>query len=179
MTLVDPTEGIGMNTTTLYYSNSLCDCVDIETGVTYYDFPDWHTSTYDNIDWWEWYGTATLSSCPLSPYLTAYYGWPDAHDDGGADLSGWMLTSGVSHSVPLCGLNIDLYSDIWYINGEYGFDPGWSHCTFGASTDIDLCGGLTFTPGIHYQVMIEDDVDDDAVNEDDELWTTLSLAYNF
>jgi hypothetical protein len=160
---------------TLYWEGNICDAIDVELGFIYYDF------IHLNSDWdyFEGYGVFTLSSLPLSPYFGAYYGWPKHSSVGG---EGWNTTIGVSHSVPLgglciCGsdpLTLDLAADVWYNGGQYNFETGWSHATFGASTTIPLPCNFEFTPGVWYQLSMEDDI-----NDEDEWWASLSLAYTW
>lgn len=156
------------------YSCSPVDGIDMELGWIYYDFIHLD-STYD---YHEPYGVLTLSCLPLSPYFGAYYGFPK-HDSVGGE--GWNTTLGVSHSKDLCQsfcgqgpISLDLAADVWYNGGQYNVDTGWSHATFGGALNIPLSEKLTFSPGLYYQLSMED-----TINEEDEWWTTLSLAYSW
>jgi long-subunit fatty acid transport protein len=53
-------------------------------------------------------------------------------------------------------------------------DHDWSHAVFGASTGFTVTDKLTFTPGIYYQISM-----DDSVNPEDEYWFSLSMTYTF
>jgi hypothetical protein len=159
----------------IYWEGNMAEYVDVTLGFWYYDFI--HLDS--DADFYEWYGVFTLSQLPLSPYFGAYYGH-EKHDDTSGE--GWNTTFGVSHSVPLGGLTfcgsdplaLDLGADVWYNGGQYNVDTGWTHATFGGSIAIPLAENLELTPGIHYQLSMED-----TVNEEDEWWTTLSLAYTW
>ncbi len=156
-----------------YYSCSPVDGLDMELGWIYYDFihldSEW--------DYHEAYGVFTLSSLPLSPYFGAYYGFPK-HDSVGGE--GWNTTLGVSHSADLCqsfcgeSVTLDLAADVWYNGGQYNVDTGWSHATFGGALSVPLSEKLTFSPGLYYQLSMEDDI-----NDEDEWWTVLSLQYSW
>jgi len=159
----------------VYWEGNIAEKVDVELGYIYYDFIHLDSRS----DFMEWYGVFTLSSLPLSPYFGAYYGH-EKHDDTLGE--GWNTTLGVSQSVPLggltlCGsdpLSLDLAADVWYNGGQYYADTGWSHATFGGSVTVPLPGKLELTPGVWYQVSMEDDI-----NTEDEWWATLSLAYSW
>lgn len=156
------------------YSCSPVEGVDMELGWIYYDFI--HLDS--EYDYHEPYGVLTLSCLPLSPYFGAYYGFPK-HDEVGGE--GWNTTLGVSHSADLCQsfcgqgpLSLDLSAEVWYNGGQYNVDTGWSHAIFGSALNMPLSEKLTFTPGVYYQVSMEDDI-----NDEDEWWTMLSLAYSW
>lgn len=159
---------------TVYWGGDIADCIDVELGFIYYDFI--HLDS--RADFMEYYGTFTLSDMPLSPYFGAYYGH-EKHDDTLGE--GWNTVIGGSHSLPLCGLTcggteltLDLAADVWYNGGQYNVDTGWSHATFGGGVTFPLCENLEFTPGLYYQLSMEDEI-----NDEDEWWATLSLAYTW
>jgi len=99
------------------------------------------------------------------------------------DVSGWVHVLGLGYDLSLPDLFpdmpeqvISLMTDLTY-NGGYGAaaaDHDWSHATLGASTSFSIAENLAFTPSIYYQISM-----DDSVNDEDEVWTTLSLAYAF
>ncbi|KXK31675.1 MAG: hypothetical protein UZ16_OP3001002783 [Candidatus Hinthialibacteria bacterium OLB16] len=165
---------------TVYYTKScLNDCLSTEVGMTYYDI---FNQDSEKLDVWEWYGKFTLSKMPLQPHVYFYYDVPKRRANGG---EGWMTCLGGSHScelgaMPLFGSNdpvtLSFSGDVWYNGGGYfpGIDTGWTHAVFGSAMTIPLCHDLTFTPGIYYQISMED-----TINKDDELWTQLSLAYSW
>ena len=161
---------------TLYWGGDIAEFVEVEAGMIYYDFVRQNS---ENLDYWEWYGVFTLSDLPLSPHFGAYYGRPKRGSNGG---EGWNTTFGVSHSVELGGLTfcgsdplaLDLAADVWYNGGQYNVDTGWSHATFGGSITIPLPSNLELTPGVWYQASFEDEI-----NDEDEFWATLSLAYTW
>ena len=159
---------------TVYWEGDIADCIDVELGFVYYDLI--HLDS--RADFMEYYGTFTLSDMPLSPYFGAYYGH-EKHDDTLGE--GWNTVIGGSHSLPLCGLafggtdlTLDLAADVWYNGGQYNVDTGWSHATFGGGVTFPLCENLEFTPGLYYQLSMEDEI-----NDEDEWWATLSLAYTW
>jgi hypothetical protein len=73
---------------------------------------------------------------------------------------------------------LNLHSEVVYNDGigpaGQDVDHDWSNAVFGVSTDISLAENLTFTPGIYYQISMEESVDDE-----DELWSTFGLKYKF
>jgi hypothetical protein len=164
----------------IYYTKScLDDCISTEVGMVYYDI---FNQDSEKLDFWEWYGKFTLSKMPLQPHAYFYYGVPKRRANG---TEGWMTCLGGSHScelgaMPCFGstdpMTLTFTGDVWYNGGEFysGVDTGWTHAVFGSSLTIPLPCNFSFTPGVYYQVSMED-----TINEDDEWWTQLSLAYTW
>jgi len=73
-------------------------------------------------------------------------------------------------------MSLTFTGDLWYNGGAYyyGVDTGFTHAVFGSALTIPLCHNISFTPGVYYQLSMED-----TINEDDEWWTQLSLAYTW
>ena len=68
-------------------------------------------------------------------------------------------------------------SQVVYNNGVDAtgmVDHDWSHAVFGLSTEFALNKNLIFTPGIYYQISM-----DDSANPEDEYWFSLSMSYTF
>lgn len=98
-------------------------------------------------------------------------------------VSGWVHVLGLGYDLSLPDLFpdmpeqvISLMTDLTFNDGygAAGVDHDWSHATVGASTSFPIVENLSFTPGVYYQISM-----DDSVNTDDEFWTSLSLAYAF
>jgi hypothetical protein len=74
---------------------------------------------------------------------------------------------------------LKLHSEIVFNDGVdprgIGVDHDWTNAVFGVSTDFELKENVTLTPGIYYQLTM-----DDSINPDnDETWCTLGLKYAF
>jgi len=54
-------------------------------------------------------------------------------------------------------------------------DHDWSHAVFGVSTDLDFGSGIVFTPGVFYQLTLNNSINED----DEELWASLTLKWSF
>ncbi len=70
---------------------------------------------------------------------------------------------------------ITLMTDLTYNDGYAAADADhdWSHATFGASTDMTV-NDMTFTPALYWQASM-----DDSVNDEDELYATLTMSFSF
>lgn len=162
----------------LSWKGDLCDGMDVEFGGNYYDL---FRLDGDKGDFWESYGILTLSKLPLSPHFGAYYAWPYNDEKKG---EGWMTDIGVIKPVPIpaCAAlgtpatALLLSADLWYNGGAWSgrVDPGWAYAEFKAMAPIPLPCNLTLIPGVTYQLSIEDTVD-----EDDELYASLALQYQW
>lgn len=165
---------------TVYYTKSCLDgCLATEVGMTYYDL---FRQSSEALDFWEWYGKFTLSKMPLQPHAYFYYALPKNTSNG---AEGWMTCLGGSHTCELGAfpcfgspdpMSLTFTGDLWYNGGAYyyGVDTGFTHAVFGSALTIPLCNNISFTPGVYYQLSMED-----TINEDDEWWTQLSLAYTW
>ena len=51
-----------------------------------------------------------------------------------------------------------LSGDVAFRDGLGGTDHDWSHVVFSASSGIKITENITLTPGIFYQISMEDDV---------------------
>ena len=100
--------------------------------------------------------------------------------------SGWAHIFMLDYPLVVGGLLPDTPEQVFNLHTEVVFNDGvgpagqnvdqdWSNVVFGVSTGINLSDDLVLTPGVYYQVTMEDTVNDDK----DELWTTLSMTYKF
>jgi len=116
--------------------------------------------------------------------------WPAGCNYENHNEGGWVHLFGIRYDLSILGLlknraqqDVHLSADIAYNDGtgancnaqaNTGVDHDWSHAVFGISTDFELSDDITFTPGIYYQVSM-----DDSVNTSDEYWISLSLTHKF
>ncbi len=122
--------------------------------------------------------------------------WPAESDSfvGSQDIPG--ITSGTAsgfahifmldYALPVEDLLPDVPEQILRLHAEAVFNDGvdprgigvdhdWTNAVFGIATDFELAEGVTLTPGIYYQVTM-----DESINEDqDEMWATLGVKYEF
>jgi hypothetical protein len=130
--------------------------------------------------------------CPwgIVPRYIVSSEWPAGSNYENHNEGGWVHLFGIGYDLSMPSLlenraeqDVHLSADIAYNDGtgancnaqaNTGVDHDWSHAVFGISTDFEVSDDLTFTPGIYYQVSM-----DDSVNTSDEYWTSLSLTYKF
>ncbi len=121
----------------------------------------------------------------LVPYYAFSHVWPAHSNSNASDNGGWIHAFGLDYGIPLSALLPDmpkeqilkLSSQVVYNSGVGAtgmVDHDWSHAVFGASTGFSITDKLTFTPGIYYQISM-----DDSVNPEDEYWFSLSMTYTF
>jgi len=154
------------------------ESVDLKLGGGYLDF--WRLDS-EKADFWEVYGIMRFRGLPFKPHIEAHYGWPSDSDRSG---EGWSTSLGIEHMYPLkdvslCGikpLGIKLTGDIWYNGGELytRSETGWSFATFAAAMPIPIAENMMFIPAVYYQWSIED-----TLNDDDEVYASLTLQYNW
>ncbi|MHC4499191.1 MAG: TorF family putative porin [Planctomycetota bacterium] len=116
--------------------------------------------------------------------------WSGSRAPAGGSASGWGHVLMLDYMMSIPGLlpetpeqPLRFHTELVYNDGFHpcGGDPtvgpvdhDWSNVVFGAETDFDLGYNLTLTPGLYYQISMED-----TVNDDDELWAILGLTYKF
>ncbi|TFG62217.1 MAG: hypothetical protein E4H28_07925 [Gemmatimonadales bacterium] len=163
---------------TLAYGTTLFDgksfAIDAGANYIYYDFPN-----LKNIADTEEVGLslAMPSLLPLgSSYLVpSYYVGRLYPAKEGGPKGGLFHVLGLSYDLPIGGDRaLNLCADVTYNTGAFDAPPGWSHATFGVSTDIETKLGLTVTPSLNYQATFED-----AVHDSDEVWAGMSVSYSF
>jgi hypothetical protein len=104
----------------------------------------------------------------------------------GGTASGWAHIFMLDYALTTNGLLPNSPEQVWNLHAEAVFNDGvgpagqnvdhdWSNAVFGVSTDFDLAENLTFTPGVYYQVTMDDSVNDDK----DETWANLGLKFSF
>ena len=166
---------------TLFYGNKLFEGeayqMNYALGWTYFNYPKANRKT---TAMQEVFGSVSMPDiCPMGfvPSYTVISTWPSQGDSDLSDAaSGWIHVIGLGYDLQdiLPEQPIHLQADVVYNDGAYGVDNDWSHVLFGASTGFDLGNDLTFTPGIYYQISMED-----TVNTSNEFWFSTSISYNF
>ena len=178
---------------TLSYSNSLYEYETYATNYTvgwmYYYHPDGPapgvpSGLSDCMDWQEAFATLSWPEmCPegVVPSYTVIKMWPAKENSVSSEISGWLHILGLSYDLSIEGLLPDTPEQILHLSvatvyndGVGDVDSDWSHAVLGVSTDFDLGGDCTLTPGVYFQSSWEDDV-----NEEDELWCSLGVSYAF
>ena len=181
---------------TLYYQNMLCPdetyAMMYRLGWVYYNYPQGNA---EDADLQEMHAVVSLPKMIPAGIIPSYVLvklWPNSsgsfvgapRSDGTA--SGWahifmldypLTVGGVLPDTPEQVLN--LHAELVYNDGVHpggqNVEHDWSNAVFGVSTGINLADNLVFTPGVYYQVTMEDTVNEDK----DELWTTFSMTYKF
>ena len=166
----------------LTYSNTVCEGqawqTDYAASYIYYDFPDMDSKDADiqefNIDF-SW-----PEICPFGtvPSYTLVYLWGAEGGGDARDIGGFIHVFGISKDIEVAGLEnpLSFSWDLTYNDdaGAADIDHDFSHQTFGLSTSFDGIGSGTLTPGVYYQVSMED-----TVNTQDEFWTGISYSLSF
>jgi hypothetical protein len=74
---------------------------------------------------------------------------------------------------------LNLHSEVVFNDGVgpagQNVDHDWTNAVFGVSTDFDVAENVSITPGLYYQITMDDSVNDDK----DELWVSVGAKYKF
>ena len=117
-----------------------------------------------------------------APVPSYYLGrlWPTEHDSLVSGISGFLHVFGLTYNlaVPNPGTQdqpqlFKLYSDLTYNDGFGGAGHGWSHMTFGTSTDL-TAGKVIITPALNYQVSLKN-----SLTPENGFWGGVTFTYRF
>jgi len=183
---------------TLYYANSVLEdrpcTTNYNVGWVYYNYPDNSSGDYDLqelhaiLSWPKLLGIEGLvpSYCLVKLWPSESGSLVGSRAAGTGTASGWahiflldypMTVTGLLPEVPEQVLN--WHAELVYNDGVHPLggnaDHDWSNAVIGVSTDFDLGSGVTFTPGVYYQISMDESVNPD----DDEVWATVGLKYAF
>ena len=165
---------------TLFESESYA--TDVAANYIYYDFTDEPTRAADAMELGVAFAWPDI--CPFGIVPSYYVGkiWEARSNSAlGKNYEGWVHVLGLGYDLTVEGLLpnvpeqvISLIAAATYNDGYGGTaEHDWSHVVLGASTSLD-CGPGTFTPALYFQKSM-----DDAVNTEDEFWTSLSYTISF
>jgi len=122
----------------------------------------------------------------LVPYYVNAYVWPAQSGSHGKHNGGCIHAFGLDFWIPVHIVLPDYPDEQQFLKfkSEVVYNSGvgatglvehdWSHAVFSFSTDFALSENLTFSPGIYYQLSMEE-----TVNTEDEYWFSLSMSYDF
>ncbi len=172
----------------LYYGGSVFDETPCAMNYTfnwlYYDFFDGPTRGSDLQELMAQFSWPELLPAGIVPNYTVGKLWPARSGSAALKhIGGWVHVLGLGYDLTMPGIGpetpeqvVSLMADVTYNDGygSAGADHDWSHATVGASTSFEVAENLDFTPGVYYQISM-----DDSVNPNDEVWTSLSLTYGF
>ncbi|MHC4418236.1 MAG: TorF family putative porin [Planctomycetota bacterium] len=121
----------------------------------------------------------------LVPCYIVSHVWPAQSSSNASDNGGWIHAVGLDYGIPISVLLPEMpaeqilkLSSLVVYNSGVGatgmVDHDWSHAVVGLSTGFALSKNLIFTPGIYYQISM-----DDSINPEDEYWYSLGMSYTF
>jgi hypothetical protein len=194
---------------TLFYQNKISAGdtyeTDYKVSYVYYNYPDVdarHSSTTFDLQ--------ELNALLAWPNITGVKGlvpaycivklWPSKHDTvvgaanpSGGTASGFAHIFMLNYALPIAGLTSETPEQVLNFHTELvwndGVDPrpyggytssDWSDFLMGVSTDFDLGNSFVFTPGLNYQITMEDNGPIKGVSpKHDICWATLTIKYKF
>ena len=188
---------------TLYYQNMVCPeetyAMMYRLGWVYYNYPQHNSEDADLQEMHAIFSLPKMVPGGLVPSYVLVKLWPNSSGSlvaknldlsagvpSSGTASGWAHIFMLDYPLVVGGILPDTPEQVFNFHTEVVFNDGvgpagqdvdqdWSNAVFGVSTGINLADDLVFTPGVYYQVTMEDTVNDDK----DELWTTFSMTYKF
>jgi len=178
----------------VYYYNSFFEgeayAMDYKISWIYHNFTDSPKKVANSQEIEAEFKWSEICPWGIIPRYIVTSEWPAGSNYENHNEGGWVHFFGIGYDLSMPSLlenraeqDVHLSADIAYNDGtgancnvqaNTGVDHDWSHAVFGISTDLEVSDDLTFTPGIYYQVSM-----DDSVNPSDEYWISLSLTYKF
>jgi hypothetical protein len=128
---------------------------------------------------WEWMFDFTFPNLlpkGFTPRYIAHYEYPAGSGHKYRYITGWVhrFILAYDFKVPQLPSPLVVSSEVAYTDGLGGAAHDWSYATFGLSTSLKSGKHITFTPGIFYQISMED-----TVCDRDVLYCILSMKYKF
>jgi len=165
------------------YENSLLSDTAFETDYEirwlYYDYFRMSSGEADAQEFDFCFSWPQIFPFGLTPtYMLSYlYAAKGSSPAANLEMEGFAHTFGFTCDVnaPQTDLPLAFSWDITYNDGQGGrdIDHDWSHITWGLSTSLDVGPG-SFTPAVFYQTSM-----DDSINNENELWVSLSYTMSF
>lgn len=113
----------------------------------------------------------------LVPKYIVHYEYPAGRNYTNHNAAGWAHRFGLDYDLntPELPNPLHLSSEICYYDGIGGKskDSDWAYTNFGISTKFKMTGNLTFTPGVYYQISMDDSV----AKKDDMTYAILTMTY--
>ena len=189
---------------TPYYQNSLFKdqpyVTHFRAGWVYYAYPQLNSAQSTNLQeahlMLSWPNLLPIKG--LVPTYALVKMWQASEESILLSANAWLHVLMLDYAFPIPSLIgpdlpdqiVELHSEIVY-NGGFSPTPArpvndwhivhpnpdsdWSDAVFGVSTDFKFGHGITFTPGVFYQLTL-----DNSINEDDEeLWAGVTLKWSF
>lgn len=168
----------------LTYANAFNkgDTMQVDYSLTY-TYADYYTTSSEDFDYQDLAATIALPKIHgcFVPHYTLAYSWSGRP----GPTTGWLNSGsegfvhivGTDYNFKVSDLPMTLSANAIFNDGTYGegVDHDWAAIVWGLSTSMKCpFTGAKVTPGIYYQTSM-----DDSVNENDELWTTLSYKFSF
>ena len=183
----------------LYYKNIFKQDQTCETNYElvygYHQFPDMPSHAKNMQEIYTKFSWPRLCPSGIVPQYTIIRAWQaESNATLANDAGGWIHVLGLSYDWIISGMLYDVpehtihtFTEVTYNGNTWGVlntpagatsstdvDHDWSHVLFGVSTDFEITEDLVFTPVLYYQLSM-----DDSVNDSDETWASLSVAYKF
>jgi len=187
----------------IYYAGSVNDeqnyATNYKLGWVYYGFPDEPRSGSARgtaADMQEAFlSLAWPKICPAGfvPSYSLIAMWPSEGKSTVRNNAGMIHVLGLGYDLQVAGMTAETPEQTLHLSAELVYNDGagpgvvpgagttgskvdhdWSHMVLGVATDFDCGNNLTFTPAVYWQNSM-----DDSVNNEDELWVSLSMKYAF
>ena len=166
---------------TLYYTGTaLSDCweTNYRLGWRYFDFIDTASEDADLQEVFIEAEMPKLTGTPMTPHLAVYQLWPAQGGGAVSDTAGTIYLAGFSYGWTfdeMPELPMSFSWDIVFNDGAGGseVDHDWSHMVWGLKTQMQM-GTAKLVPAVYFQNSF-----DNSVNNEDELWGSLSYLLTF
>ena len=161
--------------------------MEVSLNFIYYAYPQLHGTSGDVLELGGGISMPNLFPIGESAIVPSYYGaWlheADEDEEIGPLGGGYhKIALGYDWLVPALIAEqetqaISFTADIHYTDGYFDLDADFTHSTVGVSTSFEY-KGFAVSPAVNYQFTFDDD-DENAINDEDEFWATLSVSYSF
>jgi len=169
--------------TLAYDGTAYEDCpwkTNYQVGWRYYDYIDTSSKDSDVQEVFLTGSMPALTGCAAVPHFGVLQMWPAKGEGLNRAYSGTIYLMGFDYGFTLDQapeLPMTFSWDIVYNDGTGGasVDHDWSHMVWGLKTAMTCpMTGAKVVPAVYFQNSFED-----SVNNEDELWASISYAFSF
>ena len=148
---------------------------NLSVGYEHY-YRDSRTEANTTYEWIYQFAWPNLLGEGFLPRYIAHYEYPASGADAFNHITGWVHRFQLNYAADTESLPqpLNFSSEVAYTDGLGGAGHDWSYTTFGLATTFNIADNLTFTPGVYYQISMED-----TVNTNDELYAVVGLKHKF
>lgn len=149
----------------------------------YEHYPNIARNRFTTNEWQFAFSWPEIFGSGLIPKYILYYEYPAGSEYLNREVAGFLHVFGLNYDLKTPAILSDMPEQVLTLGADITFrnglgskvaDEDWTHSTLSVKTNFKIADNLILTPGIYYQISM-----DDSVNPDDMFYTVINLRYKF